>query len=116
MINEAQLPPLSPPEPQRARPIIAPTVGRVVWFHPYAEDLELARYAQTHDGRPFAAIVAHVWSDTCVNLMVIDPNGGTHARTSVFLWQGGEGRPSENYAEWMPYQLGQAARVPPPTA
>src|SRR5690348_1563914 len=91
--------------------MITPTVGRVLWFHPHPTDLELARFAQAHDGRAFAAIVAHVWSDTLVNLMVIDPNGVTHARTSVELWHGEGERPAGTHAEWMPYQKGQAAKA-----
>jgi hypothetical protein len=91
--------------------MIQPTIGRVVWYHPSTGDPDLAKFSQAHEGKPFAAIVAHVWSDTCVNLCVIDPNGQTLGRTSVFLWQGDTDRPSNTYAEWMPYQKGQAART-----
>jgi hypothetical protein len=56
--------------------------------------------------QPLVAIIAHVWSDTCVNLAVFSPNGAATFHTSVFLYQGDEGseRPSSQYAEWMPYQ------------
>lgn len=80
--------------------MIQPTVGRVVWYHP-----------PLHHTQPLAAIVAHVWSDTMVNLMVIDPEGNPFGRTSVFLYQGDTDRPSGEYAEWMPYQKGQAAKT-----
>jgi hypothetical protein len=83
--------------------MIKPTIGRVVWFHPVNADPEI-----TH-----AAIVCHVWSDTVVNLHVLDSNGNFYAQTSVFLWQGDGStpRPSSNFAEWMPYQKGQAAKT-----
>jgi len=62
--------------------MIKPTVGRVVWYRPNAHD-DLYGSDQ-----PLAAHVAYVWSDTMVNLMVIDHNGGTHPRTSVVLRHG----------------------------
>ena len=83
--------------------MIKPTVGRVVWYHPGPQE--------DHHGETLAAHIAHVWSDTCVNLMVIDPNGNPFNRTSVFLYQGDTDRPSSQYAEWMPYQKGQAAKT-----
>jgi len=45
-----------------------PTVGRIVHF--YRDS------AAFHDGNPpQAAIIAHVWTDTCVNLAIFDGNG-----------------------------------------
>lgn len=82
--------------------MIKPTIGRVVWYHPSGS---------TAEEQPQAAIVVYVWSDTCVNLTTFDPNGHPYAQTSVFLWQGEGERPSSCYAEWMPYQIGQAART-----
>lgn len=87
--------------------MIQPTVGRVVWYHPDRNSTESGFAA----GSPLAAIIAHVWSDTCVNLAVFDANGKSHNRTSVFLYQGDTDRPSSSYAEWMPYQKGQAAKT-----
>jgi hypothetical protein len=86
--------------------MIQPTVGRVVWYHPSKSD-------PGFDGtqNPLAAIVAHVWTDSCVNLAIFDRNGCTFNRTSVFLYQGDTDRPSDQYAEWMPYQKGQAAKT-----
>lgn len=46
--------------------MIQPTVGRVVWYYPPGH--------QPHE-QPYAAIVAHVWSDTCVNLAIFNANG-----------------------------------------
>lgn len=78
---------------------IEPTIGRIVHYHPEPD--------MTH-----AAIVTHIWSDTCVNLSVFDNNGNQYPCTSVFLFQDEPGaeRPSHSYAEWMPYQKGQAAK------
>lgn len=83
--------------------MIKPTVGRVVWYHP-------AIGAPDSD-KTLAAIVCHVWSDTCVNLAVFDANGNSYSQTSVFLYQGEGGSPSSQFAEWMPYQIGQAAKA-----
>lgn len=81
--------------------MIKPTIGRVVWYHPVDADPEI-----THP-----AIVTHVWSDTCVNLAIFASNGKPYAETSVFLYQGGDNRPTSKFAEWMPYQQGQAAKT-----
>lgn len=95
---------------------IAPTIGRVVWFHPDPRSAE-AGFASHGDSikspgtaQPYAAIVAHVWSDSMVNLTVFDANGMPHSRTSVCLIQGDEPRPEAAHCEWMPFQKGQAAR------
>lgn len=85
--------------------MIKPTVGRVVWYHPpFTAD------SRTNE-ETLAAIICHVWSDTCVNLAVFDANGTASNQTSVFLYQGDSDRPSSFYCEWMPYQLGQAAKT-----
>lgn len=88
-----------------APPIIQPTVGRVVHFYPSIEDPLWV------SGRPLAAIVAYVWSDSCVNLAIFDSNGVSTNRTSVYLVQPGNERPSGGFCEWMPYQKGQAAKT-----
>ncbi len=87
--------------------MIKPTVGRVVWYHPARSDPG----PLPGGGQPLAAIIAHVWSETCVNLTVFDANGTPYGRTSVFLYQGGEWKPDAGFAEWMPYQKGQAAKT-----
>lgn len=83
--------------------MITPTVGRVVWFTPYLAE-------RFNDHQPWAAMVTRVWSDRCVNLGGFDPNGNPFARTSVTLLQEGDPIPTGNamYAQWMPYQIGQA--------
>jgi hypothetical protein len=86
--------------------MISPTVGRVVWFTPSADDTIVRNGTQ-----PLAAIVTCVWSDTCVNLAVFDANGVATNRTSVLLIQDDAARPGGYFCEWMPYQKGQAAKT-----
>jgi hypothetical protein len=84
--------------------MISPSIGRVVWYYP----------PRHPDGeQPLAAIVAHVWSDTCVNLAIFDANGRPLADppTSVLLVQPGNEVPSGGgYCTWMPYQIQTAAK------
>jgi len=52
--------------------------------------------------------------DRMVNLAVFDANGNAFGRISVYLFQGDAANPNENampFAEWMPYQTGQAAKT-----
>lgn len=79
--------------------MIKPTVGRVVWFNPHPAELF------AFSDQPLAALVTYVHSDTMVNVVVFDSNGGVHAKTSIRLQQdepldakGG------NFVAWMPYQ------------
>lgn len=46
-----------------------------------------------------------------MNLAVFDANGNSRGQTSVLLHQEGALRPSMGFAEWMPYQKGQAAKT-----
>lgn len=87
--------------------MIEPTCGRVVWYRPNEHDAkELGSGAQ-----PLAAHVAYVHGPRMVNLMVIDPNGNPHSRTSVTLLQEGDAlMQGASYCEWMPYQVGQAKK------
>jgi hypothetical protein len=85
--------------------VIKPTVGRVLWYW------DSALTAEHPDGEPLAAIVVRVWSDSLVNLCVFDSSGNPTSRTSVALYQGEGDRPGGSHAEWMPYQLGQAAKT-----
>jgi hypothetical protein len=87
--------------------MIKPTVGRVVWFIPGKEDSNFALYSA-----PFAAHICYVYTDNCVNLMVIHPEGRPVPQTSVTLIQEGDERPENGrFCEWMPYQKGQAAKT-----
>lgn len=86
---------------------IEPTPGRVVWYTPSAADT-----LALNDGAPLAAIVAAVHADGSVNLAVFDAQGDSRARAHVTLVQDGEDIPEAgDYAQWMPYQLGQAAKT-----
>jgi hypothetical protein len=95
------------PGVEKESAVIKPTVGRVVWYRPFEHD----DMAGVSGDQPLAAIVAHVWSDSCVNLAVFDANGVAHSRTSVLLVQDGEPKPAAGFCEWMPYQKGQAAKT-----
>lgn len=84
--------------------IIKPTVGRVLHYYPHGS------HPSTGE-QPRAAIVAYVWDDRCVNLMIIakDGNPVVNPPTSVLLVQDGDTVPSGgNFCCWMPFQVGQA--------
>lgn len=82
--------------------MIKPTVGRIVLYRPSGSEYE-------PDTR-YAAIITRVWPDGSVDLAVFAPNGNHYARTSIQLLQDGE-EAKAPYAEWMPYQKGQAAKT-----
>ena len=91
---------------------IAPTVGRVVLFRP--------RPGVEGEERPtLAALVAHVLGDDCVVLSVIDANGNARGVGPVFhrdapintAGDDGVHLEERDFWEWMPYQLGQAAKT-----
>lgn len=89
--------------------VITPTVGRVVWYYPGVTD----SFAKPAPGQPLPAIVTVTWSDTYVNLAIFDANGRPVADppTSVLLVQPGAERPTGGrFCEWMPHQIGQAAK------
>jgi hypothetical protein len=91
--------------------MIKPSVGRIVWYRP-AQYLDIGKMA-IHDWRePLAAMVVWVWSESCVNLDVVDHNGAHHKRSSVTLHQN-DGYPCDAspFCEWMPFQKGQAAKT-----
>lgn len=85
------------------KPLIVPTVGRVVWFYP-------AGHAR--DGQPLPALISYVHSDSLVNVGGFDQNGNPVSATSVALIPAGEPLPESGAcATWMPYQAAQAAKV-----
>lgn len=87
--------------------MIEPTNGRVVWYQPNDHD---AGVLGAH-GQPLAAHISYVHNARMVNLMVIDPNGHPHSRTSVTLLQEGDSpMVGASFCEWMPYQIGQAKK------
>lgn len=88
--------------------MIKPTVGRVVWFTP-PEQSFLPEGFVYFGSQPCAALVSYVWSSRMVNLLVSDHNGKQYAFTSVTLVQDDDPKPTHGrYAEWMPFQKGQA--------
>lgn len=91
--------------------IIKPTVGRVVWFYPSQNTGEAGFARHAEGGGPYAAFIAHVWSDHLVNLSVLDANGVAHSRTSVPMYHGECDVPEHAFCGWMPYQKGQAAKT-----
>ena len=70
--------------------MMKPTIGRVVY------------YKDSTGAHQSAAIIAHVWNDECVNLMVIDRNGNSSGKTSVTRGAGAY------QWDWMPYQKAKA--------
>lgn len=94
--------------------MITPTVGRQVWFWP-SEDL-VAEMKPAYDRtQPMAATVTWVWDERRVNLSVLDQNAKQYPMIGVTLLQEGDViDPRETYAEWMPYQKGQAAKAEAP--
>jgi hypothetical protein len=84
--------------------IIKPTVGRKVWYWPYAP---------REGDQPFDATICYVHSDRSVNLRVTDVQGASRGLICVTLCQPADPRPEQRYCEWMPYQKGQAAKSEP---
>jgi hypothetical protein len=82
--------------------MIKPSIGRVVWYRP--KDYPVS-------AQPLAALVVFVWNDSMVNLVVFDQNGMGKPKLSITLRQDGDEIPNESYCEWMPYQIGQAAKT-----
>lgn len=86
--------------------MIQPTVGRVVWYH-------AALALRDPNGQPLAALVAKVIDDRTINLGGFNADGTPFSAQHVTLLQDGDelAQPDGPYAEWMPYQKGQAAKV-----
>lgn len=87
--------------------MIAPTVGRVVWFTP-----GITADPRFDVKQPCAALVAYVHDERCVNLAWFDQMGLSREACSVPLLQDDDAKPEQGYfASWMPYQRGQAAKT-----
>lgn len=89
--------------------MIRPTIGRKVWYRPVGHNrTELGVW---DDAQPCDATVTYVWHDRMVNLRVTGPSGAVKQYNSTQLLQGDDAAPTlthGGYAEWMPYQQGQA--------
>ena len=86
--------------------MIKPTIGRIVWYWDGRR--------RDADTQPQAAIVTYVWNDRVVNLAVFEECGVASYRTSVKLVQAEDevaGLVGTSFAEWMPYQIGQAKKL-----
>ncbi len=86
--------------------VIAPTPGRIVWYHP-AEHDGIARL----NGNPLSAQIAGIHNERLVNLAVLDAYGNWQQRSQVELVQPDTTAPNHAHATWMPYQVGQAAKT-----
>lgn len=100
--------------------IIKPTVGRKVWYRPSAADMAGNHGMKCVNGQPLDATIVAVWGDRMVNLLVLDSYGRSFSLTSVTLLQEGDApqKDAEDnivsaYAEWMPFQVGQAKAAQP---
>ena len=87
--------------------MIKPTIGRVVWYWPAATETDICSGGE----QALPALIAHVHNDTCVNIGGFDSNGQPFARPNVYLHQEEIPRPTDDFAEWMPYQKDQAAKT-----
>lgn len=87
--------------------IITPTIGRIVWYWPRHSQPEVKGIMQ----QPLAGIVTFVHDDRLVNLGLFTADGIPFGMTLVTLVQENDPKPDDgNYAQWMPYQLGQAKK------
>lgn len=94
--------------------MITPTIGRQVWYQhggSHLGDMTMMYPGADAPTQPMAATVIYVWGDRMVNLDVIDHAGKHYAKTSVPLLQDDDTPPDQPYAQWMPYQKGQAAKT-----
>lgn len=96
--------------------MIKPTVGRVVWVRNRVPSDYGRRPGQIDKAQPEVGFIVYVHSDTCVNVAGFDRNGEHFAITSLVLRQLEDDHVSDEHwtithAEWMPYQMGQAART-----
>lgn len=85
--------------------IIKPTVARNIWYWPHASEVGIV----SGNDQPLVAFICHVWNDTTINIAGFDANGVVFSRQRVTLLQeDAKPDPSKGYAQWMPYQVGQA--------
>lgn len=83
--------------------MITPTIGRVVWVIRPLETLDIKQ--------PEVGLVTYVHGDRCINVAGFNGNGIPFTLTSLALVQDDEPKPEGNFACWMPYQKGQAAKT-----
>lgn len=103
----------APAEPVK---VIVPTVGRKVWFRPGGPvDPAIQVMSPDYDnalGQPLDATIVYVHNDRLVNLLVVDHGGNSFPMHNVQLVQpGDEACQTGHRAEWMPFQVTQAAKA-----
>jgi hypothetical protein len=83
--------------------MIAPTIGRVVLFRPAGS---------SSSTEPYPALICKVWNYSSINVGGFDASGVPFSASSVILLQDNDEPPAAGpWAEWMPYQKGQAAKT-----
>jgi len=83
--------------------MIPPTIGRVLWVHRVSGSLDIAQ--------PEVGFITYVHGDRCVNVAGFNANGTHFIVTSLSLLQDDDLKPEgQDFAKWMPYQVGQAAK------
>lgn len=95
--------------------VIAPTIGRKVWFWPSGLTHILgARLVNLSPEQPMDATVVYVHGERLVNLLVLDHSGVPFAVPNVPLRQPSDDTaPEAAHCVWMPYQVGQAKAAEP---
>lgn len=80
--------------------MIKPTIGRVVWV-----------WQSEVQGQPYPALITKVWGDNTINVAGFNDGGTPFSQSSIHLVQeeDQQSKPSCR-AEWMPYQVNQAAK------
>lgn len=93
--------------------MITPTIGRKLYYQPRGA-VGIAKY----DAQPIDATIVYVWPQLdpsapyLLNLALIDHSGAHSVAAHVPLIQEGYSPPDTGpYAEWMPYQNGQAKKA-----
>lgn len=82
--------------------MISPTIGRVILVHSRQQDAT----------GPWPCFVTKVWSDRAINAAGFNEWGTSVSYSSLPLLQDDDAPPAAGpYAEWMPYQKGQAAKT-----
>jgi hypothetical protein len=82
--------------------VIKPTIGRRIWYWPTSDENRDSLDA----AQPFDAGVVYVRTDTHVNLDVGAHNGHRFFRPNVQITD----QATPGCAQWMHYQIGQAAK------
>ncbi len=79
--------------------IIEPSIGRIMWY-----------WSDNSQVQPWAAIVCYVHGPRLINVHGYYPDGGSFSMMDVTIRQPDDDVPGYPYVEWMPYQVGQAAK------